>query len=118
MSYMTSGHFGSPRDLISCCNIYPCYFDTVEIWGSSPHGPTIPRWFAMAFVYILQSETTGRFYIGSTDDLERRLAEHLRGHSPATRGRGPGNLSIRSNSTLLLKAAAVNTKLSDGNRPS
>ncbi len=92
MSYMTSGHFGSPRDLISCCNIYPCYFDTVEIWGSSPHGPTIPRWFAMAFVYILQSETTGRFYIGSTDDLERRLAEHLRGHSPATRGHGPWKL--------------------------
>jgi len=25
----------------------------------------------MAFVYILQSETTGRFSIGSTDDLER-----------------------------------------------
>jgi len=46
----------------------------------------------MAFVYILQSETTGRFYIGSTDDLERRLAEHLRGHSPATRGHGPWKL--------------------------
>jgi len=102
---MTSAHFGSPRDLISCCNTYPCYFDTVEIWGSSPHGPTIPRWSAMAFVYILQSETTGRFYISA-------------GTAPLLAGVAPGNLSIRSNSTLLLKAAAVNTKLSDGNRPS
>ncbi len=32
----------------------------------------------MAFVYILQSESTGRFYVGSSDDLERRLSEHLR----------------------------------------
>ena len=46
----------------------------------------------MAHVYILQSESTGRFYVGSSDDLERRLSEHLRGHSPATRGRGPWKL--------------------------
>lgn len=43
----------------------------------------------MAFLYILESETTGRFYIGSTNDLERRLAEHARGCSLATRDRGP-----------------------------
>ena len=46
----------------------------------------------MGVVYILQSEKTGCFYIGSTDDLERRISEHLRGHSPATRGRGPWKL--------------------------
>ena len=43
----------------------------------------------MAFVYILQSETTGRFYIGSTNDLDRRLSEHARNHTPCTRNRGP-----------------------------
>ena len=43
----------------------------------------------MAYVYILQSKSTGRFYVGSTSDLERRLAEHHRAHSLATRGRGP-----------------------------
>ena len=37
---MTSAYFGSPRGLVSYCNTYPC-FDTVEVWGSSPHGPTI-----------------------------------------------------------------------------
>jgi putative endonuclease len=46
----------------------------------------------MAFVYILQSETTHRFYIGSTSDLTRRQGEHARGHSLATRGRGPWSL--------------------------
>ncbi len=43
----------------------------------------------MAFLYILQSELSGRYYVGCTNDLERRLAEHARGHSLATRGRGP-----------------------------
>ena len=43
----------------------------------------------MAWVYILQSETTGKFYVGSTNDLVRRVAEHHRGHCLATRGRGP-----------------------------
>ena len=38
---MTSAYFGSPRGLVSYCNTYPCYLDTVEVWGSSPHGPTI-----------------------------------------------------------------------------
>ncbi|NLA41614.1 MAG: GIY-YIG nuclease family protein [Smithella sp.] len=30
----------------------------------------------MFYVYILQSETSGRYYIGQTDSLDRRLAEH------------------------------------------
>ena len=46
----------------------------------------------MPCVYILQSESSGRFYIGSTNDLERRLSEHRRAHSLATRGRGPWKL--------------------------
>ena len=46
----------------------------------------------MGIVYILQSESSGRFYVGSTDDLKRRLSEHSRGHTPSTRGRGPWKL--------------------------
>ena len=30
----------------------------------------------MYHLYILQSETTGRYYIGQTDNLDRRLSEH------------------------------------------
>jgi len=42
----------------------------------------------MPCVYILQSLTTGKYYVGSTVNLERRLSEHGRHHSPYTRGRG------------------------------
>ena len=41
MSCMTSACFGSPRGLLSCCKTYPGSIDTVEVCGSSPHGPTI-----------------------------------------------------------------------------
>ena len=30
----------------------------------------------MYYAYILQSETSGRFYIGSTEDLDKRIAQH------------------------------------------
>jgi predicted GIY-YIG superfamily endonuclease len=35
----------------------------------------------MAFLYILESLTTGHFYIGSTSDFDRRMEEHQRGHT-------------------------------------
>jgi putative endonuclease len=58
----------------------------------------------MAFLYILESLTTGRFYIGSTTDLDRRMDEHQRGHSPATRGRGPWKLAYRESFPRLREA--------------
>lgn len=35
--------------------------------------------------YILKNDTTKNFYIGSTNDLERRLAEHNRGQTRSTK---------------------------------
>ena len=43
----------------------------------------------MHTLYILQSTTTGRYYVGVTSDFTRRIEEHNRGKSLATRGRGP-----------------------------
>ena len=43
----------------------------------------------MYTVYILKSLKTGRFYIGSTTNLERRLTQHNIGKNISTRGRGP-----------------------------
>ena len=37
-----------------------------------------------AFVYILKSEI-GSLYIGSTNDLKRRLKQHETGHTQTTR---------------------------------
>jgi putative endonuclease len=58
----------------------------------------------VAFLYILQSETSGKFYVGSTDDLDRRLSEHARGHTPSTRGRGPWKLVHKEEFATLLEA--------------
>lgn len=38
----------------------------------------------MAYVYILKSLTNDRYYVGSTDNLERRLIEHNSGKSKYT----------------------------------
>ena len=58
----------------------------------------------MPAAYILQSESTGKFYIGSAEDLPSRLAEHLRGHSPYTRNRGPWALVYSEQHSLLAEA--------------
>jgi len=41
----------------------------------------------MAWTYILRGGS-GRHYIGSTTDLERRLKEHRRGHTHSTKRLG------------------------------
>jgi len=45
-----------------------------------------------AFVYILRNRASGRHYIGSTTDLQRRLADHQRGNTASTRNRGSWEL--------------------------
>jgi putative endonuclease len=43
-------------------------------------------------MFVLQSVSDDGFYIGCTADLRRRLAEHKRGASFATKARGPWTL--------------------------
>jgi putative endonuclease len=74
----------------------------VEVWGSSPHGPTIP--YQHGFSLYLQSEKTRRFYIGSSEVLGRRLEEHARGQTASTRGRSPWKLAYQEEYESLLAA--------------
>lgn len=46
----------------------------------------------MFYVYLLHSATDRGFYIGFSTDLRRRLSEHKRGASFATKHRGPWTL--------------------------
>ena len=39
----------------------------------------------MYYLYILKSIKEGQIYIGSTNNIERRLKEHNRGHTISTR---------------------------------
>jgi predicted GIY-YIG superfamily endonuclease len=41
--------------------------------------------FPMPFhVYILRSQTTGRFYVGHTENLVKRIFEHNNNRTPST----------------------------------
>jgi putative endonuclease len=46
----------------------------------------------MYHTYILKSTSTGRYYTGSTANLDDRLKRHQDGRSKATKGKGPWEL--------------------------
>jgi putative endonuclease len=43
----------------------------------------------MYYAYILRSETTGKYYIGSTNNLDRRLKEHNGNQTTSLKNKGP-----------------------------
>ena len=43
----------------------------------------------MYFVYVIKSESFNRFYIGMSDNIERRLKEHNSGKTKSTKYFGP-----------------------------
>ena len=55
-----------------------------------------PAWqeraLSLSYVYLLRSLKTGKFYVGWTTDLNRRLSEHNSGESHYTKSRGPWGL--------------------------
>src|SRR5712691_2910799 len=60
-------------------------------WVRIPSAP--PPFHRMSFhVYILLSETTNRYYVGQTQDVEERLAYHNANYSKSLRNRGPWRL--------------------------
>jgi putative endonuclease len=65
----------------------------------------------MPAVYVLQSESNGKFYIGSAEDLPSRMAEHRRGHSPFTRNRGPWVLKYSEDHPILAAARRRERKI-------
>ncbi|GEP43349.1 GIY-YIG nuclease family protein [Brevifollis gellanilyticus] len=64
----------------------------------------------MYFVYVIQNDG-GRFYIGLSDDVERRLVDHNSGVSTWTRHRGPWKLVWTSAPMSLTDARKVENLL-------
>jgi putative endonuclease len=62
----------------------------------------------MYFTYILQSESTGRYYVGSTDNLDRRVAQHndpdYKGSKTTKRFKGPWKLVYTESSQTRAEA--------------
>lgn len=44
------------------------------------------------YIYILKSQTSGRYYIGSTENVIQRLGQHNSGKVRSTKNRGPYKL--------------------------
>ncbi|MDE2038113.1 MAG: GIY-YIG nuclease family protein [Patescibacteria group bacterium] len=65
----------------------------------------------MHYVYILQSLKTGRYYIGSTNDVRRRLGEHNSGSTPSLKHQRPLALVFRKGYSVASEAKAVERKL-------
>lgn len=43
------------------------------------------KWITMSHLYILNNPISDSFYIGSTNDLKRRLKQHISGKTRTTR---------------------------------
>jgi putative endonuclease len=56
------------------------------------------------FTYIIESEKTGNWYYGHSDNLERRLHEHNSGQTKSTRGKGSWRLIFKRPFTMKLDA--------------
>ena len=64
----------------------------------------------MYYIYILFSSRSNKFYIGSTDDLERRLKHHNAGSTPSTKSGAP-NWKICYTETFTDKVDALKREL-------
>ena len=61
-------------------------------------------------VYVIQSRE-GRFYIGLSDDVVRRVKQHNRGQSRWTKGRGPWKIVWQSEELSLTDARKLENRL-------
>ena len=65
----------------------------------------------MNFLYILRSERNGRYYVGSTNNLERRLVEHNAGKTKSLRYLRPFSIVFKKEFVELQEARRVEQKL-------
>jgi len=65
----------------------------------------------MSFVYILQSDKNGKYYIGSTNDLERRLLEHNFRKTKSLKNLLPVKLIFKKELAQLIQARRIERKL-------
>ena len=65
----------------------------------------------MAYLYILKSLRDGRYYIGSTSNIEQRLRHHKGGYTPSTKRFGEVELIFKQYYELLKDARIIEKKL-------
>ena len=80
------------------------------LWVRAPPNPV--SFALVAWIYILRG-SCGRYYIGSTQNLDRRLAEHRRGNVHSTRrfGQPSSNLSTCAPEQLPMPMSSSSDRL-------
>ncbi len=63
------------------------------------------------YVYIMQSERSGMYYIGSCHNTTKRLLQHNNGKTLATRNKGPWILRLAQEYSTMKEARQVEYKL-------
>ena len=63
------------------------------------------------YTYIIESFVSKKWYIGHTNDIERRLVEHNSGQNKSTKGKGPWKLIFLSSFDNNLDANKFELKL-------
>lgn len=64
----------------------------------------------MAWVYILKTKS-GRYYIGSTPDIERRFYQHIHKHTHSTSRLYPEKILLKQEYRTLKEARSVEYKI-------
>ena len=67
--------------------------------------------FFMYYCYVLQSETSGRLYIGQTEDVESRQNRHNLGMNISTRRERPWTLLFKKEFATRSEAVGLERKL-------
>ena len=90
MQEYTRGLMGLHPFISACPEHAEGLVEHPETSGRSSVRVRKPAPFLMnGFVYILQSETSSRYYIGSSNHPARRLSQHNSGLVSSTRNKGP-----------------------------
>ncbi len=63
------------------------------------------------YLYIIQSQSTNRYYIGVSENVENRLNQHNSGNTRSTRNKGPWKLNFAQKFANKKEAMAEERKL-------
>ena len=72
----------------------------------------------MFYLYILESEVSGRLYIGQTNDLQDRLHRHNSNENLATKNKGPWKVLFFLEFESRAEAVLLERKLKSWKNPS
>ncbi len=79
--------------------------------GSKPTSPIFLKMETAGYIYILKSKRDGRYYLGSTNDTQRRFLEHNLGKVYSTKRMLPFEFVFQQEFPSLRLARQIEIKL-------